>query len=235
MGFSRVVTPVVLEQDALTAAMIGIGMRFVGAAEADVNIEDTLFAASVQAMDRDDLRVLAVLVTWFGVHHPRVNADRMTKLAGAGSRRVRGLWSALAAWQARDRRFARLVEEGERLDLLATGTEFQIRRHGEDTRFVGTGLRVPANVLRDRERDVMAPSELACRHAAYRYRIIMGPSYRADLWAAIERNPRLTAAELARAAYGSFASAWQVKRDFELVRAGRRSPARRLSSSQPRR
>lgn len=45
----------------------------------------------------------------------------------------------------------------------------------------------------------------------------MGPTYRADLWAVLETDPDLSAADLARAAYASFASAWQVKRDFNLL------------------
>jgi hypothetical protein len=44
----------------------------------------------------------------------------------------------------------------------------------------------------------------------------MGPSYRADMWAALARNPSLSAAALARKTYGSFATAWQVKSDFAI-------------------
>lgn len=74
-------------------------------------------------------------------------------MTACGSPRVRTLWSALAHWQARDRRFARLIrlDRGPPLDLLATGTDFQLRRHGEDPRFAASALRVPARVLRDRE------------------------------------------------------------------------------------
>jgi hypothetical protein len=87
--------------------MVGIGMGFAAPAAVEPNIEDTLFFASVEAMERDDLRVLAVLVTWFGVHARWVNADRLTRLVAAqGTARVRALWSALATWQAKDRRFA---------------------------------------------------------------------------------------------------------------------------------
>jgi hypothetical protein len=56
--------------------MVGIGMNFASPAATEPNIEDTLLFASIEAMERDDLRVLAVLVTWFGVHHPWVNADQ---------------------------------------------------------------------------------------------------------------------------------------------------------------
>jgi hypothetical protein len=75
------------------------------------------------------------------------------------------------------------------IDLLATGTAFQIGRHGEDNRFAGSKLRVPGNTLRDRKEDVLQP------------------------------------AELARRTYGSFATAWGVRRD-DVVAGGRRSPDR---------
>jgi len=47
----------------------------------------------------------------------------------------------------------------------------------------------------------------------------MGPSHRADMWAALDANPSLSAAELARQTYGSFATAWQVKNDYRLLAA----------------
>ena len=210
------------DAERLTSAMVSIGMRFAANAEGDANLEDTLHFAAIEGMERGDLRVLSVLVTWFGVHHARVNVDRLTKLvADHAPPRARALWSALATWQAKDRRYARLAAQhrGERVDLLATGTDFQISRHGEDPRFTSTCLRVPANVLRDRAEDVLSPEELAHRHPTYRQRLMMGPSYRADLWAALTAQPDLPAAELARQTYASFASAWQAKRDFSIVAA----------------
>lgn len=47
----------------------------------------------------------------------------------------------------------------------------------------------------------------------------MDPSYRADMWATLELDPTLSASELARQTYGSFATAWQVKHDRELLAA----------------
>ena len=223
MGFRRRAGPEARpEGEQLTRAMVSIGMRFAANAEDEANVEDTLYFAAIEGMEAGDLRVLAVLVTWFGVHHARINVDRLTKLVDEQAPvRARALWSALAMWQAKDRRYARLaaLHRGARLDLLATGTDFQLRRHGEDARFVGTCLRVPANVLRDRAEDVLGPEELARRHAAYRQRLMMGPSYRADLWAALTAEPTVSAAELARRTYASFASAWQAKRDFAVVAA----------------
>jgi hypothetical protein len=203
--------------------MAGIGMVFaVKVPLSEPNIEDTLLFASIEAMERDDLRVLAVLVTWFGVHAPYVNADRLTKLVAAQkSTRVRALWSALAMWQGKDRRFARLSKLGKglRVDVLPTGTEFQIKRHGEDERFANTKLRVPANVLRDRPADVLTPRVLARRHRAYRHRVMIGPTYRADVWAALEQEPSLRPAALARKTYASFATAWHARKDHDLIGA----------------
>jgi len=61
---------------------------------------------------------------------------------------------------------------------------------------------------RPHEADVLAPAELAKRHRALRWRVVMGPGYRADLWAALEAEPDMSAAELARRTSGSFATAW---------------------------
>ena len=221
MAFSRIVLPRERPSEAqLTRAMAGIGMRFAAEPDWSVNIEDTLLFASEAGMEQDDLRVLSVLVTWFGVHAPWVNADRLVRITREHpSERVRAFWSAMGRFKGRDRRFARLekVYEGPRIDLLRVGTDFHLRRRGEDDRFEGSALRVPAGVLRDRAADVLDPRALCRRHRAYRYRVMMGPTYRADMWAALEAEPDLSAAELARRSYGSFATAWQVRRDHRLV------------------
>jgi hypothetical protein len=221
MTFNRALVPAEpAGPGALTSNMVGIGMNFAALGADQPNIEDTLLFASVEGVEKADLRVLSVLITWFGVHAAWVNADRLTTLAGLSrSHRVRALWSALARWQEKDRRFARLARlyDGPRQDVTETGTEFQIKRHGEDPRFLGSAIRVAANVLRDRTADVLPPADLARRHLAYRWRIVMGPSYRADMWAALEDDRTLSAAELARKTYGSFATAWRVRRDFGLL------------------
>jgi hypothetical protein len=218
MGFSRAVPPVSPpEADALTEDMGGIGMNLGGRANHRANIENTLFFASEEGMDRADLRVLSILVTWLGVHGARVNVDRLGKLVEAGgSKRARAFWAAVGRWLAKDRRYFRLIRlyTAKPLDLLDVGTEFQIRRHGEDRRFERAALRVPGNVLRDRPADVMTPEQLARQHRAYSWRIVIGPTCRADMWAEMEGTPGLKAAEIARRTYGSFATAWQVKRDW---------------------
>jgi hypothetical protein len=221
MAFKRLTSaPPSLEGEALTAAMVGIGMNFAASPMLNPNIEDTLLAASIEGMEREDLRVLAVLMTWLEVHSAWINADRLIALvSGSSSRRVQAFWCAVAHWLCKDRRFSRLTEvyDGPRIDLLTSGTGFHLKRYGEDVRFAGGPLRVPAGILRERVDDVLSPTELAQRHDAYRRRIMLGPSYRADMWAELERQPDLSAAELARHVYGSFATAWHVKRDWELL------------------
>ena len=223
MAFSRATSPEPTPApDELTARMVGIGMNFAAKAEADADIESTLVHASVLGMDEGELRVLAVLTTWLGVHHTHVNADRLVRLVGAHlSGRVRAYWSAVATWLGKDRRLARLVVAyaGPPVELLPTGTEFQVKRRGEDERFTGSRLRVPKGTLRDRQEDVLSPEVLVRRHAGYRNRVLMGPSFRADVWTALEHAPDLSIADVARKASCSFATAWQAAQDYRLLRA----------------
>ena len=148
--------------------------------------------------------------------------------------RVRAFWSAVGRWLGKDRRFAKLAKAytGPQLDLLPTGTEFHLRRVGEDPRFQESALRVPAGVLRDRLADVLSPAELARRHGTYRQRIFLGPSYRADVWAALDREPSASAADLARRAYASFATAWQTRRDFATAVPAEPAPSE-ISNRRP--
>lgn len=137
--------------------MAGIGMNFGARQNPEAPIEATLVFASELGMDEQDLRVLAVLTTWFAVHHGRVNADRLARLlAEHTSKHVRAYWAAVAEWFIRDRRFGRRLSlhRGAPVGLLPLGIDFQISRRGEDDRFVGCSLRVPARTLHGRQADV---------------------------------------------------------------------------------
>lgn len=221
MGFKRILLPdEFVTGETLTLALISIGINLAGdPPKLDANIEDTLIAASIEGMERDDLRVLSLLVTWIEIHHSWINADRVTILAKKQSTRVKAFWCAIATFLQNDQRFKRLqkVYTEKKIDLLRVGNEFQMKRKGEDERFKNSVLKVPAGTLRNRKFDVLSPQELALKHQAYRYRILIGPSYRADMWALLETNPNLSPAELARLTYGSFATAWNVKHSFELL------------------
>jgi hypothetical protein len=219
MGFSRASAEPRTSNDVLTARMAGIGMNFATTPERDADIEGTLVQASVLGMDEADLRVLSVLTTWLGVHHAYVNADRLIRLvAQQESARVRAYWSAVATWLAKDRRFARLgAYEGAAVDLLPVGTAFQLKRKGEDERFAGSKLRAPRGTLRDRAEDVLTVEALVKKHAGYRNRVVIGPTWRADVWTVLEQTPEITVAEAARRASCSFATAWQAARDFRVL------------------
>jgi hypothetical protein len=209
------------EAKVLTPRMAGIGLNFAVEAEHDADIELTLVHASELGMDEADHRVLAVLTTWLGVHHRYVHVDRLQRaLEGHESPRVWAYWSAIASWLTSDRRFARLgrLRKRGRVDLLSTGTDFQLGRRGEDDRFAGSALRVPAGVLRDRLSDVLEPARLADLHRGYRNRVQMGATWRAVVWTELEAEPELPVAEAARRARCSFAVAWEVARDFAILR-----------------
>ena len=227
MAHSRAIAPALAPStDALTADMVGIGMLVGGDGSRDPNIEDTLLFASVDGMER----------------------GRPARAGGAGHL-VRRPLRARERRSAHPARGAAGVEAGPRLleragalasrrpPLRAAGAQLpgtagrsaddrdrlpgRTARRGPALRRVE--LRAPANVLRDRPADVLTPAELAKRHSAYRWRLVIGPTYRADMWAALEREPGLSAAALARATYGSFASAWQARRDFAVWRVARGS------------
>lgn len=229
MAFSRPAALLERPDDgALTRDMVGIGMNFATLPNAEAPIEETLVHASSLGMDDRDLRVLSVLTTWLRVHAGHVNADRLVRCASDhASSRVHAYWAAVAHWLGKDRRFARLAKlhNGPPIDLLPVGTEFQILRRGEDPRFAGSAVRVPAGSLRDRDADVLSPESLTRQHAGYRNRVRMGPTWRADVWTVLERAPELSVSDVARHAGCSFATAWQVVQDFTLLRDSGRLPA----------
>ena len=218
MGFSRVDRTEPLTGEELTAALIGSGFNLAGTPAKDPDIEATLIAASVEAMERSDLRILDLLVTWFAVHAERINVARLRRLLVGQPVRVRALWSAFARLRKTDGRFAKLVGiyRGPRVDV-ASGTEFLVQPDGENPDFTGTPLRVARKPLRGRRQDVLTPEQLAQRHAGYRCRVMLGPCYRADCWAALEARPDAAPADVARVAGASFSTAWHAHRDFGLI------------------
>lgn len=204
----------------LTRDLIGIGFALGGQGSVAPPFERTLVAASREGILLPDFRVLSLLCLWLERHSAQLNADLLTRLVRLIKEpRIRGFWAGVGGWLKKDRRFIHLQKlyRGPRITLPDTGADFQISRHGEDPRFKKTSLKVPANLLRRRDSDVMTPVELAKTNRHYHYRILIGPTFRADLWAHLEADPALSPADLARAASASFASAWQVKRAYALL------------------
>ncbi len=221
MSYHRNEKPLkLLKGEELTSALTGMGLCFATKALVNPKIEDTLIAASIEGIENKDFRLLSILTTWLEVHHPWVNVDRLFRALKAGNREtIYPYWAAIGNWLEKDRRFLRVAKlyKGKPIDFLTTGTDFQISRHGEDPRFAGSCLRVPLGVLRDRKKDVLTPSALAKIHSTYRQRVHQGPCYRADMWSELMCNPLLSATKLARNTYGSFATAWRVKKDWALL------------------
>ena len=120
----------------------------------------------------------------------------------------------------KDIRFKRLAALAPKLryNLLSDETNFLIKRNGEDERFIGTCLRVPNKTLRQRKDDIRSQSELIKLHRRYYYRVLIGATYRADMFAILEINPNISPSGLARLAYCSFRVAWEVKKDGEILK-----------------
>ena len=222
MSYKRQINPLKIKSGLeLTADLIGIGFMLSGKSAPNPNIEDSLLSAAKEGM-AGDFRTLSLLVNWLEIHLPYVNADRMNRiLQQENEERLKAFWIAIAQRFKTDRRFASLARKmrGRQIDLIESKSSYLLQTKGCDPRFEKTCLRVPAGLLRHRPKDILSPNELAKHHIGYRYRIIMGPSYRADMWAQIELQPNLSTAELARVCYGSFATAWKVIQDKKLVAA----------------
>ena len=212
-----------LDASVVACRFAGLGANLAIEPAPNGPIEETLVAVSVLGMEEDDLRLLSLLTDWIDHHGAYLYADRLFRcVSRESSVRVRAFWAAIGQ---QDRRLKRLTTlyTGPRLDLLHAATELQVARRGEDPRFAGTPLRVPAGTLRKREGDLLSASALVAHHAGFRNRVQMGPSCRADLWTLLEAEPTLTPAGAARRAGCSFASSWQAVQDFALWRAAQPS------------
>jgi len=220
MSFRRILYPDKYARgDSLTKDLAAIGFLFRTQSTHGPNIEDTLVAASIEGVD-GEYRVLSMLVDWLDIHLFNVNADRLIKLVlKLKGSKEKHFWCAMAQRKSADTRFKKLSAlYSSRMDLFETGTPFQIERKGEDPRFAGTVLRIPDQSLRQRQSDILSPEKLAKIHSAYRSRILMGPTYRADMWALLEdAKANLSPSEIARRAYGSFPTALKVKRDWSIL------------------
>ncbi|MFH0898923.1 MAG: hypothetical protein V1855_05060 [bacterium] len=206
--------------DALTQKMIGLGFRLAGTPFFNANIEDVLLGASLEGLQ--DLRVLSLLIDWIDIHYQHINADRLIQLIKKNTRTQPPIfhlfWHAMAQ-RLPDSRFLKLKKITPRIrtDFPEKHTEFLVDRNGEDLRFQKTCLRIPNKFLRHRPEDILSPGELARIHIAYRFRVFLGPSYRADMWANQILMPNLSASELARTSYGSYPTAHLIKHNASTL------------------
>ncbi len=199
----------------------------------DPNIEDTLIAATLEGLNKNDGRIMGLVVDWIFLYSLRINVDRLSKVLMALTHPQKDavivFFSAIAQSLSKDSRFKKITSfyNGRRrnyLSLFPKGpdkydpTDFLIQKNGEDGRFKETCLRVPKKVLRHRPTDIFLPDVIAKRHMGFRYRIMMGASYRADLWALLRRDATRSAYEIAKRAYCSYETARQAKRDYIILK-----------------
>ena len=195
------------------------------------NIESSLISASIEAVNYKDNRMAGLLVDWIRIHYLRINVDRLTKFVFSLNdfeyKFVKVFWHANAQrLYAKDQRFKRLsLYKGKRVDFAdrfikrgqkkVSKTLIEIK--GEDERFKKTCIRVPKGYFSKREKQIFPAERIAKNHTSYRYRVMMGPSYRADLWALLDSEPKLSAYALGKKACCSYRTAYIVKKDYELL------------------
>ena len=199
----------------------------------DPNIEASVISASVEAVNNKDNRMGGLLVDWITAHSLRVNVDRLTKFVSSLSESdykfVKIFWCANAQRLfAKDQRFKRLSElyKGIRINFAdrfsknkkQKVTKMLIEIKGEDERFKKTCIRVPKAYFSERPHQIFPVSLVAKNHLPYRYRLMMGSSYRADLWALLDSDPNISAYALGKKANCSYRAAYVAKRDYEILK-----------------
>ena len=199
----------------------------------DPNIEASIISASIEAVNNKDNRMGGLLVDWITIHYLRVNVDRLTKfvfsLSDSDYKFVKIFWCANAQRLfIKDQRFKRLSElyKGRRVNFadrfIKKGqqkvTKMLIEMKGEDERFKRTCIRVPKGYFSERPHQIFPVSVIAKKHLPYRYRVMMGSSYRADLWALLDSDSNISAYALGKKVQCSYRAAYMVKKDYKLLK-----------------
>ena len=218
----------------LDSSLRAIGFNvFCDRKSTDPNIEETLISASIEAVNGRDNRLGGLVVDWMTIHSARINVDRLTKFVNQLNndtyKFVRVFWCANAQRLfTKDQRFKRLsqIYRGRRINLVdcltykkRKRTNLLIALKGQDERFTNTCIRLPKGYFSERSKQIFPASVVAKNHLTYRYRLMMGPSYRADVWGLIKRNPNISAYALAKKAYCSYRTAYITKKDYEMLKS----------------
>jgi hypothetical protein len=222
MSFKRVILPEkFFTGDELTRAMAGIGMRVATSSPLkNPNIEDVLLSASMEGLNKD-WRTLSLVVDWFQKHSSIINVDRLTRalIELKDNKLLLAFWSALAKTTGYDLRFKRMrcLYKGNPILLGGPTSEMLIKKNGEDERFQKSSLLVPNNLLRTRLSDVLDIKELVQFHLGIYYRVLIGPTYRADCFARLKSSDNSMISVVARSTYSSFKTAWDSSRDWLTI------------------
>ena len=220
MSFKRNSWEDLITGNTLTESMVGIGMLFGGGARNDPNIENTIFSAVYHGIHNQDFRVLSMATLWLEKHTFILNASRLVKLINKHEEQdlFFRYWVAFSQWYNADCRFnslrKKISEDSKR--GISSGAEFLAKRNGIDLRFKNTCLIVPNKMLEKKDWLILSPKKMTEHHSDYRWRLIIGPSYRADMWSLLTQDHSLKPSDLAKKTYGSYATAHRVKKEFEI-------------------
>ena len=225
----RRTTPTPLSGADLNASLRAVGLRLGPRATTltPPSPEHVVVSAVAEALPTD-YRLLSVTTTWLGVHAPRLHLAELARLLPVAEQecddaeRFRAYWAGAAHWLGKDNRWSKVARAYQGKPVFLSTLEPEIarmtlERRGEDPRFSGSRLLVPTGLLRDRAADVDSPAALAKLHPWYRERVRQGPTYRADCWAELERDPTLTPARLAERVGCTYPVAHRAVEDWRLV------------------
>lgn len=156
-------------------------------------------------------------------HSSLINVDRLTRalMELKENTLLLAFWAALAKTTGHDLRFKRMrsLYKGRPILLDDKSSELLIKRNGEDFRFKKNCLIVPNNMLRSRPSDILDLHELVKIHLGAYYRVMLGPTYRADCFAELKISKASTPSETTRRSYSAFKTAWDAKKDWDVIKA----------------
>lgn len=221
MSFSRVNLPEsFFKGDELTSAMAGIGIHLSTKPLINPNIEDVLISASIEALN-EDWRTLSLLVDWIFKHSTVINVDRLTRAITELKKDTLliAFWSTIAKNLHGDIRFKRLASlyKGQKFLLGASSGELFLKRNGPDERFKLGKLIIPNKMLRSRPSDIIDLSDLVKLHRGIYYRVLVGPTYRADCLQLLETSVKQSVSSLAKKSYSSYRTAWETLNDWKII------------------
>lgn len=151
-----------LEEARLFSLLSGLGMNFSTPPEYTKNTEETVFRASLYAIQNQDYRTLSVLVLWLQTYGGLLSFRVLLRLSKRTHPVVLAFWEAIQFLFLKKKKNYTFKTKGRyRLDPFLS--DFLLRRQGEDPRFARSPLLLPQGMLREREADIL-PYREAWQH-----------------------------------------------------------------------
>lgn len=189
--------------------------------------EDLFVQITADAVINGPGREFACMLSWIQEYGNLLHVAVLEKLLLKHPMpEVRAVWAAIGLWQSKDSRFRRLtgLYNGKRITLrppwAAELTRLQLAdpKQGEDPRFQGTPVRIPAQVAAHRpDKNVKTLSHILATNHLLANRVRFGPNYRADLWTWLEHDPTLSISQLRKHTGVSQGQCSRVKSDYMVL------------------